>query len=113
MRNFIVGLCMALVTGCASMATPETVNQKIAYVYAGLTAAADSTTDLLKRDRISVKTAQSISADLDTGHFLVQSARLAQKGNKTADAYGYISKAQELLVIVETKLKAGAANGSN
>ena len=71
MRNFIVGLCMALVTGCASMATPETVNQKIAYVYAGLTAAADSTTDLLKRDRISVKTAQSISDDLDTGHFLV------------------------------------------
>lgn len=113
MKKLMVGLVLSLISACTTLATPETVNQKIAYVYAGLTAAADSTTDLLKRDRISVKTAQSISDDLDTGHFLVQSARLAQKGNKTADAYGYISKAQELLVIVETKLKAGAANGSN
>ena len=105
MKHFLLGLLATAIVGCASLATPETTNQKIAYVYAGLTAATETTADLLERDRITVPVAEEISKQVDTGQLLLTGARSAVTAQDLPKANIMVMNAQKLLMLVEARLK--------
>lgn len=106
MKSFLLGLLATAIVGCASLASPETTNQKIAYVYAGLTAATETTADLLERDRITVPIAKEIDDQIGTGQVLLSNARLAVNLKNMTNANDLVLSAQKILITVETKLKA-------
>lgn len=105
MKALLLGLLATVVVGCASLATPETTNQKIAYVYAGLTAATETTADLLERDRISVPVAKEIGEQIDTGQLLLAGARNAVTSKDLPKANIMVMNAQKILMLIEAKLK--------
>lgn len=106
MKSFLLGLLATVIVGCASLASPETTNQKIAYVYAGLTAATETTADLLERDRITVSVAKEIDTQIGTGQVLLSNARLAVDLKQMSNANDLVLNAQKILITVESKLKA-------
>ena len=105
MKTFLFGLIATLMVGCASLASPETTNQKIAYVYAGLTAVTETTADMLERDRITVPVAKEISTQIDAGQTLLVGAREALAIPDVNKANVMVMNAQKLLLMVEARLK--------
>jgi hypothetical protein len=113
MKMFLSGLAVAFILGCASLATPTTINQRIVYVEAGLTAASDTTADLLSRDRINVKIAQDVYEGIESGHTLVSNAKLAVGVKDMKTAGDFVTQAQKVLLVVEAKLKEQQNNTEN
>jgi hypothetical protein len=108
MKAFLIGLLTTVIVGCASLASPETTNQKIAYVYAGFTAVTETTADMLERDRITVPVAQEISTQIDAGQSLLVGAREALTVQEINKANVMVMNAQKLLLMIEARLKVNA-----
>jgi hypothetical protein len=105
MKKFLVGLCLLAATGCASIATPNTYNQRLAYVEATSTAILQTTHDLLKRDRISVPTAIKVDEQMENVNLLISNAKIAASVKDTKTAAGYLEQANKILIQLQTTLQ--------
>jgi hypothetical protein len=101
----ILALFVALLTACATMVKPETLDQRIAYAEAQVTAGYNTVADLATRKRISFETGSKAIADLDAAAAALKGARAMLATGKPVDAQSYLSTASALLVSLEAYLK--------
>lgn len=104
---FIAALPLAF-TGCVApqVATPTTFSQQLAYGYAGLAAARDTTVQLLQRKAITVDDAKKIQAQADNVRAAFDTARATAGAGNMTTAEEQLRTALSLLTALETQLKA-------
>lgn len=105
MKKFLVGLCLLVATGCASIATPNTYNQKLAYAESTAEAVLQTTYDLLQRDRISVPTAKKVDEQMDNVRLLLDNAKIAASVKDAKSFSGYLEQANKILIQLQTTLQ--------
>lgn len=87
--------------GCATLAKPETFEQKLAYAYGSVTAVRQTATDLLKRDRITVEQARYVQEKADEARGYLDLARTSDP----AEAQDKLQTAITILTALEASLK--------
>jgi len=75
MKTFKLWFVAILLAGCASLVAPQTFSERVAYGYAGITAAYQTTSGLLQRDRITGADAKVIRNTLTCSEELLALAR--------------------------------------
>lgn len=75
MKRFILGLLLALMVGCASLTTPLSFDQRIAYALAQNTAARQTCTDLVDRSRMDAAEGQQCMDFTDEVRAAIEAAK--------------------------------------
>jgi hypothetical protein len=109
MKLLLAFLMVALTFGCASITKPESIKQQIAYGYANLAAARDSTAGLLARKAITKEEAVKFQATFDTVRAGLDTASTAAGAGDISKAEDQLRLAVSLLTAVEIQLKAREA----
>lgn len=68
-------VALILISGCATLAVPQTFDQRLAYAYGALTAVRDTGTMLIERGRIGPEDGVHILRATDEMRFLLDAAR--------------------------------------
>ena len=105
--KLLLAFLMAITLGaCATITKPESVKQQIAYGYANLAAARDSTTSLLERKAISVDQAKDFQRQFDSVRAALDAASVASGAGDISKAEDQLRLAVSLLTAVEAQLRA-------
>lgn len=100
-------LLLALfVAGCATIAKPQTTEQKLMYAQAQVGAAYKTVADLRKRDAISKEDGRATIDKIDEADKSVKLARTALQAGDISTAEGKLSVALTALIAIESTLKA-------
>lgn len=101
LRLKLLLLSLLVLVGCAGMAKPVTLDQKLATAEGQVTAGYQSVADLATRKRISAESGAKLIKDLDSAAAALKSARvLVGQGNPDAAAT-YLKIATDLLLQYE------------
>ena len=101
LRLKLLLVSLLLMVGCAGVAKPVTLDQKLATAEGQVTAGYTSVADLATRKRISAETGAKLISDLDSASAALKSARvLVGQGNPDAAAT-YLKIATDLLLQYE------------
>jgi len=98
-------ILVILTTSCAGLVKPETINQKLAYSEASLTATYNTIRDLKVAGRISEQKRNELVTQADTAAAAVDAARTALGAGDTSTALGKLQVARSVLVGLEAILK--------
>lgn len=105
LRNTLFITLLVLVSACQSFVTPQTLDQKIAYVQGQVGAAYQTVADLTARKQVSKVKAQSLIAEIDKADGAVKVARKAVKDGLFTDAESSLQVATSILLAIEASLK--------
>ena len=101
LRLKLLLLSLLVLVGCAGMAKPVTLDQKLATAEGQVTAGYTAVADLATRKRISAETGASLIKTLDDASAALKSARILVGQGKTDDANAYLKIATDLLLKYE------------
>lgn len=99
-------VALVMVTGCATVAAPQTLDQRLAYAYGSVTATRYSCADAVQRERIDKTAATQCLMLTDHARRTVDAARLLVVSGDPASAQAQLELATGLLLEVEKMLKA-------
>jgi len=101
-------LPLAFVAGCVApqVVAPATFNQQLAYGYAALAAARDTTVQLLQRKQITVDDAKKVQAQADGVCTALDTAGVTAGAGDMTKADEQLRLALSLLTALEAQLKA-------
>lgn len=111
-RHFWVLVCTAaflallVLTGCATIATPQSFDQRLAYAAGTTTATRWSCADAYQRQRIDQPAAAQCLALTDHAMRTISAARLLSGAGDAGSAQAQLDLALGLLLEVERMLKA-------
>lgn len=92
-----------ILAGCATLAKPETFDQRVAYAMASVTAVRQTATDLLTRDRITVEQAIFVQAKADEARWYLDLAKATPDPREAQDK---LQTALTILTALEASLKS-------
>lgn len=95
-----------MMTACATTAVPQTLDQRLAYVYGSVTATRYSCADAVQRQRIDKTAATQCLMLTDRARRTVDAARLLVVSGDLEGAQAQLELATGLLLEVEKMLKA-------
>lgn len=106
-RFALCGFLLAFMTACASMglATPQSLDQRIAYAAGQVTAARGTAADALAGKTISVQDAESALRITDESKTFVDASRAALSAGDTQGAEARLALATSVLLAVKTYLE--------
>lgn len=108
--GFVIVMLIVALSGCASMATPQTLGEQIFYAKSTLVAIDNSAADLLERKRISKADAIRVWQRSGEASTYLDIARLADGTVDIDGAQEGLRKAQEILYELENYLRQQEAS---
>lgn len=109
MRLYLLML-LAMLGGCQSMnvESPQTINERLYFAQAGLTAATNTVADLRQAGIIKEAEMPKVRQMIDDAYAALRAGRLAIAAGKPTDALTYLQTAQTILVQLRAYLRATA-----
>jgi len=107
---FLMGVLLMLVTACAAIPKPQSIQEQIAYGYGAVASVRTSATGLLNRGQITVEQAKTVQSQADVARHGLDQARIALANGLPKDAQGQLLLATQVLTTLETFLKSKGAN---
>jgi hypothetical protein len=101
----LLGLSVAWLEGCSTLAKPQTINQRIAYSEATLTAAYESIGNLKTSGRIDAAKRDALVKEADKAGIAIDAARTALANGLPDDALGRLKVAQSVLTTLQKVLQ--------
>jgi len=106
--HFLLALA-ALLGACATLTAPRNVDDSIAYGYSQVAAARGTAAALLERGAISVPDAKRVQSQADQARAALDAARAARGSGDIGKAENQLKLALDILLQLETYLKAQEA----
>ena len=101
----LAAAALVFLAGCPGLVKPETINQRIAYSEAALTAAYETIGNLKTSGRIDAAKRDSLVREADKAGIAVDAARAALGKGLPNDALGRLQVAQAILVTLQKTLE--------
>ncbi len=105
LRNCFFLAILVLVSACQSLATPQTLEQRIAYVQGQVGGAYQTVADMTNRGQLEKSKARELIEEIDKADNAVKTARLAVKQGLFKDAESSLKAATDLLIVLEKSLQ--------
>ena len=102
----VIAVALLVLSACSTIATPQTLDQRLAYAYGSVTATRYSCADAVQRQRIDKTAATQCLMLTDHARRTVDAARLLVVSGDLEGAQAQIELATGLLLEVERMLKA-------
>ena len=112
MKTFLISVLVLLVTACAGIVKPVTINDKLVYAANLADSVAVSTMQLYQRGDISKERAAMIAEQLDNVNLILTNARIANGISDFKSAQSYLDAANQILLNLEKQLK-GVVDGQS
>lgn len=108
--RFLALLCFAAVvvlvmTACSTIATPQTLDQRLAYAYGSVTATRYTCADAVQRQRVDKAAAQQCLLLTDHARKTVDAARTLVIAGQPGDAQAQLTLALDILASVERMMQ--------
>lgn len=101
----IYWVVLLLLAGCASIATPKSIDQQIVYAYSTLASVRTATANLLNRGSIKVEDAKTVQAKADAARDLLDTAQRFVREDTPEKGYDTLMLAQKIIFELEAYLK--------
>lgn len=102
----VIMVVIVMLTSCATVAAPQTLDQRLAYAYGSVTATRYSCADAVQRERIDKTAGTQCLLLTDHARRTVDAARMLMIAGDPNSAQAQIELATGLLLEVEKMLKA-------
>ena len=112
MKTFLISVLVLLVTACAGIVKPVTINDKLVYAANLADSVAVSAMQLYQRGDISKERAAMIAEQLDNVNLILTNARIANGISDFKSAQSYLDAANQILMNLEKQLK-GVVDGQS
>ena len=112
MKTFLISVLVLLVTACAGIVKPVTINDKLVYAANLADSVAVSAMQLYQRGDISKERATMIAEQLDNVNLILTNARIANGISDFKSAQSYLDAANQILMNLEKQLK-GVVDGQS
>ncbi len=107
----LIAMAMSVIIGCASMATPKTLDEQIYYASSVIVAINNSAADLLERKRISKEAAIEILKKSGEAQTMLGIARTMNGSGDETGARDSLTLAQDILLELERYLQQQENSG--
>jgi glutamate-1-semialdehyde aminotransferase len=105
MKNLALIVLAVLITACASLATPTSMDQRLGYALGSTTAVRQTCADLRSRQRLTMANAEKCLTQTDAARIAVELARSAMGRGDITTAQGQLAAATAILASLEAMLK--------
>lgn len=109
-RTLLAVVVLVGMVACASLATPDTFSQRLAYAYGSLAAVRQSTADLVIAKRVTAAEGSTVLEKTDATRVVLDAARSAYADKDVSTAESRLATAQQFLTTLQDWLKSKGGN---